>query len=863
VPNTLVHFAAQGAASRALWRRLDPRFLYLGCVLPDLPWILRRAIVALGVPVDVFDLRLYTMGLASLAITLLLAAAVAVATTAPRRVFAWLGLNALLHLLLDATEIKFGNGVHLLAPFSWRMTSFELLPGESPVYLLLTIGGALLVLWDIARRRDFAVGWQRRPRSWAAAAALAVAYLVAPLPFLSAIEASDSYSVKTLREKDARSGRRVSLDRVHFAASPAGGFLELWTGERVRATGALPDHDATVSLHGTFLAPDVLRADVLVEQRRNRDWPTYLGLALLAVVFLRGIIPPMRTPLAVLALAVLAPLAAQAAAAPKPARPPFSVVEAGIADLQAALAERRVTSRELVLLYLQRIALYEDRLNAVMTVNREALRQADALDQERAAGRIRGPLHGIPIALKDNIHTTDMPTTGGALAFDGLVPPYEATLAKNLRDAGAIILAKTVLTELANWVAGPPSPMPANYSALAGYGFNPYDPRRDPREATFDGRPALSTGGSSSGIGTAVSFWAANVGTETSGSILSPANQNMLVGIKPTVGRVSRYGVIPITADQDTPGPMARSVRDAAILLGALEGTAPDPGDEATKACAPPPGRDYTKFLDAGALKGARIGVPRAFYYDKTTPPGAKEPRGGLNPDQAKSMAEAIGILREQGAVVVDPADIPSVVETDERRNFLLWGICGGAGDAKGSDASCSVVFKYGMKRDFDKWLLSLGERTPVKTLTELRHWNADHQKAGAIKYGQSLLDISDEMQVDGDRARYEADRARDLELAGTHGIREVMKAESLDALLFPGSSGAAIAARPGYPTVIVPFGLVPNAPTPPFPEAFAAQPSPYGVSFTGLACSEPRLIALAYAFEQATKRRRPPALFP
>jgi len=211
----------------------------------------------------------------------------------------------------------------------------------------------------------------------------------------------------------------------------------------------------------------------------------------------------------------------------------------------------------------------------------------------------------------------------------------------------------------------------------------------------------------------------------------------------------------------------------------------------------------------------------------------------------------------------VDPADIPSVVDKDERRNLLLWGICGGAGDAKGQDSACSVVFKYGMKRDFNKWLASLGERAPVKTLAELRHWNADHQKAGAIKYGQSLLDISDEMQVEADRARYEADRARDVELAGTHGIQEAMKAGSLDALLFPGSSGAAIAARPGYPTVIVPFGLVPNAPTPPFPDGFAAQPAPYGVSFTGLACSEPRLIALAYAFEQATKRRRPPAQFP
>jgi amidase len=572
----------------------------------------------------------------------------------------------------------------------------------------------------------------------------------------------------------------------------------------------------------------------------------------------------MPSPQFAVALVGLAALGVPAAAAPKPLqRPAFSVAEATIPDLQEALAERRVTSRELVLQYLSRIALYEDRLNAVMFVSLDALRQADALDRDRAAGRLRGPLHGIPIALKDNIHTTEMPTTGGALAFDGLVPPYEATLTKNLREAGAIILAKTVMTELANWVAGAPSPMPANYSALAGYGFNPYDPRRDPREATFDGRPALGTGGSSSGIGTAASFWAASVGTETSGSILSPSNQSMLVGVKPTVGRVSRYGVIPITADQDTPGPMARSVRDAAILLGALEGAEPDPNDDATKTCAPPEGRDYTRLLEAGALKGARIGIPRAFYHDKLTPPGAKEPRGGLNPDQAKVMAEAIQVLREQGAIVVDPADIPSVVEPDPSRNILLWGICGGADDAKGQDADCSVVFKYGMKRDFNKWLASLGERAPVKTLAELRRFNIEHQKAGAIKYGQSLLDISDEMDVVADRARYEADRARDLALAGAHGIEEVMKSRELDALLFPGSSGASIAARPGYPTVIVPFGLVPNAPTSPFPDTFAAKPAPYGVSFTGLSCSEPRLLALAYAFEQATKRRVPPAFAP
>ena len=176
-----------------------------------------------------------------------------------------------------------------------------------------------------------------------------------------------------------------------------------------------------------------------------------------------------------------------------------------------------------------------------------------------------------------------MPTTGGALAFEGLVPPYEATLTKNLRDAGAIIIAKTGMTELANWVAGRRRRCRATTTRSDGYGFNPYDPRRDPREATFDGRPALNTGGSSSGVGTAASFWAANVGTETSGSILSPSNQNMLVGIKPTVGRISRYGVIPITADQDTAGPMAQTVTDAAILLGALESATPDPNDPATQ----------------------------------------------------------------------------------------------------------------------------------------------------------------------------------------------------------------------------------------------------------------------------------------
>ena len=540
----------------------------------------------------------------------------------------------------------------------------------------------------------------------------------------------------------------------------------------------------------------------------------------------------------------------------------FTVVEATIPEMQAALKDGRITSRALITRYLTRIAFYEDTLHAALTVNRNALAEADQRDRERAQGRVRGPLHGIPIALKDNIQTTNMPTTGGALVFEGFVPPYEATLAANLRAAGAIVIAKTAMTELANWVAGAPTPMPDGYSALGGFSMNPYDPRRDPREATL-GRPALPTGGSSSGAGTAANFWAANVGSETSGSILNPANQTMLAAIKPTVGRVSRYGVIPITADQDTAGPMAKSVGDVAIMLGALEGASPDPHDPATKTCTPPPGRDYTRFLKADGLKGARIGIPRAFFYDRVMPPGETRPRGGLTSEQAKAMTDAIATLRQQAAIVIDPADVPSVVDKDPKNNLLLWETCSGADEAKGSDEDCSIDTKYGMKRDFNTWLASLGPSAPIKTLTELRLWNVVHTRAGAIKYGQSKLDISDEMDVEKDRARYVADRAKNLKLTGTHGIDEVMKAERLEALLFPGASGAAIAATPGYPTIIVPFAMVSNAPTPPFPAGFNAKPAPFGVSFTGLACSEPRLIELAYAFEQATKRRIPPPAAP
>jgi amidase len=560
----------------------------------------------------------------------------------------------------------------------------------------------------------------------------------------------------------------------------------------------------------------------------------------------------------------LAPFAAraQAKAAARGAAP-FSVVEASIDDMRKALEQRRTTSHEIVQQYLTRIALYEHRINGIISVNPNALAIADSMDRERARGRIHGPLHGIPVAHTDNIHTTSMRTTGGALAFADLVPPYEATLAKNLEDAGAIILAKTQLTELANWVA---SGMPGNYNGLNGYGMNPWDPRRDPRPNAFDGRPVLTTGGSSSGTGTNVSFWAGNVGTETSGSILSPSNQNMLVGIKPTVGRVSRYGVIPITADQDTPGPMTRTVADAAIMLGAMEGAKPDPNDSATTRCPPPAGRDYTKFLNPKGLAGARIGIPRAFFYERTSAGGGSQPRGGLNDDQKKAMDEAIAVLKAQGATVVDPADIPSITATDPNENLLNWNPCSGLDNAKGLDANCTIAFKYGMKRDFNAWLRSLGDKAPVRTLTELREWNIAHQRAGAIKYGQANLDISDEMNLQADRERYEADRRKDIRLSATNGIDAALAANRLDALLFPGVSSANIGARPGYPSVTVPWAFVPvtsgqgpNA----FPAGFEPKPAPFNVTFTGTACSEPKLIELAYAFEQATHKRIPPPQFP
>ena len=262
-------------------------------------------------------------------------------------------------------------------------------------------------------------------------------------------------------------------------------------------------------------------------------------------------------------------------------------------------------------------------------------------------------------------------------------------------------------------------------------------------------------------------------------------------------------------------------------------------------ACEAPANADYTVFLKADGLQGARVGIPRAMYYDSVQVPGSTNWRGGMS-DEARAMMDTVMIiLQQQGAVIVDPADIPSILDQDEAENLMLNGR--------------SMVLDYGMKRDFNLWLASLGDDAPVKSLTELREWNLAHRSAGSMKYEQARLDIADALDLDGDRATYEADRARDIRLNGEHGIDEVVQALELDALLFAGSSSAGIAAKPGYPTVIVPFGFVPNESGPAFPDGWVPRPQPYGVGFTGRACSEPRLLELAYAFEQATKRRVPP----
>jgi amidase len=534
-------------------------------------------------------------------------------------------------------------------------------------------------------------------------------------------------------------------------------------------------------------------------------------------------------------------------AQPIPAQRPFGVpsslqlVEASLPELQLALRTRLITSEQLVQMYLNRIAAYDHAgplLNAFIHINPNALEEARDRDRDRHRGLAHGPLFGIPVLLKDNIDTSDMPTTAGSVALAGSIPPTDAFITEKLREADAIILGKATLTEFANFIA---IGMPSGYSSLGGYGFNPYDPRPLP---SSDGRPVLTPGGSSSGPGIAVAanLVAIAIGTETSGSILSPSSANGVVGIKPTVGLVSRHGILPITADQDTAGPIARTVRDAAILLGEIAGH--DPNDPATAPCLVPGNchSDYTKFLDKHALLGARIAVPRVPYWN------------GFTAAQQQLMLDAIAALREAGAFVDDPHEIPN------QAAISAFGIC----VSFPAPADCSTVLMYGQKHDLNLYLATR-PNAPVHTLSDIIAFNNAHA-AVALKYGQAIFLAANQLDTNpgsADTQRYLADRAMDLSLTRT-GLDAVLNGpdgiqgtdDDFDAILFPQNRGAAAPAKAGYPSIVVPGGFMP-------PSGPVINPAPFGVTFTGRAFSEPTLIAIAYAFEQATKHRQAPASAP
>jgi amidase len=499
----------------------------------------------------------------------------------------------------------------------------------------------------------------------------------------------------------------------------------------------------------------------------------------------------------------------------------FDVVETTIPQIQAALDAGRLTCRQLVQHYLRRIQVYDQggpHLNAIRDLNPRALQIARELDRERRHSGRRGPLHCIPVLLKDNIDTVDQPTTAGSLALEGSLPLDDAFITQRLRDAGAIILGKANLTEFAQHLA---AGMPGGFSSLGGFTFNPYDPRPrlpplcDPLDPTCDGRPVLGPGSSSSGSAVAVNanLVSVAIGTETISSIIGPASINGIVGIKPTRGLLSRAGIIPVSDSQDTPGPMGRTVTDATILLGALTGV--DPQDPATWESEGQFYRDYTPFLDADALRGARIGVPRDFFWD------------GLTAEMRTIMESAIAVMENLGAQIID-ADIPNARNLPMPRNFVL---------------------DYELKRDLNAYLGRLGPQAPVRTLADIIAFNEAHAER-ALRYGQNLFLRAEAVDLERDLERYLDVRARDVRLAREEGLDFVLQAYQLDALLFPERVASFIGAKAGYPSISVPAG-------------YTSDGAGYGVTFMGRAFSEPVLIGLAYAYEQASLARRPPASTP
>jgi len=501
--------------------------------------------------------------------------------------------------------------------------------------------------------------------------------------------------------------------------------------------------------------------------------------------------------------------AASAAAEVKP----FELDEITITELQDGMKSGKFSALSLVEKYTARINEIDKQgpaVNAVIELNPEAEAIADALDQERKAKGPRGPLHGVPVLIKDNIDTADrMMTTAGSLALVGSKPPKDSFVAAKLRTAGAVILGKTNLSEWANIRS---SHSTSGWSGRGGLTRNPYAVDRNPC-------------GSSSGTGAGISanFAAAGIGTETDGSIVCPSSSNGLAGIKPTVGLVSRSGIIPISHSQDGAGPMCRTVRDAAILLSALTGV--DPEDSATGASAGKSQTDYAKYCDRNGLKGARIGVARKYF--------------GFNDAVDALMEESLEVMKRQGATLVDPADIETLGKFDDTE---------------------LVIFLYELKADLNAYLARLGSSAPVRSLKDIIEFNDRNRQKEMPYFGQDLF-IKAEAKGPLTEKTYLDALSKNHQLARTEGIDAIMNKHQLDALVAPtggpawltdlvngdhvggGSSNAAAVA--GYPNINVTAGSIFGLPV--------------GISFFGRAWSEPTLIKLAYAFEQATKARQTP----
>ena len=496
---------------------------------------------------------------------------------------------------------------------------------------------------------------------------------------------------------------------------------------------------------------------------------------------------------------------------------PSELDEITLRELQDGLKSGKFTARLLVEKYGLRVSDLDMRtegfrpaLNSIIEINPDAMAIADGLDKERKAGKVRGPLHGIPVLIKDNIATDDrMMTTAGSLALVGAKVPKDSFVAQKLRAAGAVILGKTNLSEWANIRS---SHSTSGWSGRGGLTKNPY---------ALDRNPCGSSSGTGAGI--SANLAAVGIGTETDGSIVCPSSSNGLVGIKPTVGLISRAGIVPISHSQDTPGPMCRTVRDAAILLGALTGV--DSDDEATAASAGKSQTDYAQYCDPNGLEGARIGVARKYF--------------GFNDVVDALMEQSLEVMKKQGATLIDPADIETFGKFDD---------------------SELVVFMYELKADLNAYLARLGPGAPVRTLKDIIDFNERNRDKEMRYFGQDLF-IKAEAKGPLTEKEYLDALAKNHQLARTEGIDALMDKHQLDAIVAPtggpawltdlvngdhvagGSSNAAAVA--GYPNINVTAGSIFGLPV--------------GISFFGRAWSEPTLIKIAYAFEQATKARRAP----